>query len=38
MYILLPQTLFLGGLLGGIRRGGPVKIFSDATVPLETIS
>lgn len=31
---LLPQTLFLGGLLGGIKIDGPVKVYEDSSLPL----
>ena len=31
---LLPQTLTLGGLLGGIKIGGPVKAYEELRLPL----
>jgi hypothetical protein len=31
---LVPQTLTLGGLLGGIKMGGPVKAYAQPKVPL----
>ncbi len=33
-FFLLPQTLFLGGLLGGIKIDGPVKVYEDSSLPL----
>ena len=30
---LIPQALTFGGLLGGIKMGGPVKVYSDSMVP-----
>ena len=32
--LLLPQTLILGGMLGGIKAGGPVKVYEEANLPL----
>ena len=31
---LLTQTLFLGGVLGGIKVGGPVKVYEESSLPL----
>jgi hypothetical protein len=31
---LIPQVLTFGGLLGGIKIGGPVKVYSDSMVPV----
>jgi hypothetical protein len=32
---LLPQTITLGGLLGGIKIGGPVKAYAEPRLPLD---
>jgi len=32
---MVVQTLLLGGLLGGIKEGGPVKPFSKSIIPLD---
>jgi hypothetical protein len=33
-FMLLPQTLVLGGMLGGIKVGGPVKVYEESHLPL----
>jgi hypothetical protein len=32
---LLPQTITLGGLLGGIKFGGPVKAYAEPKLPMD---
>lgn len=38
IFALIPQVLTFGGLLGGIKNGGPVKAYSESMVPVGGLS
>ncbi len=33
-FFMLPQMVFLGGMLGGIKVGGPVKVYEASSLPV----